>query len=75
MMTASDILATVPPSVQLTLLGIGAIYLAKKALDVLPLLSSLVLGGTNVRASTCRNSPAKMQLPGSFSIALRLLNG
>ena len=49
MITTSDILAMVPAPVQLTLLGIGALYLAKKALDALPLLSSLVLGGTNVR--------------------------
>ena len=51
MMTASDTLATVPPSVQLTLLGIGALFLAKKTLDFLPLVSSLVLGGTSVRSS------------------------
>lgn len=69
MMTASDILATVPPSVQLTLLGVGAVYLAKKALDVLPLLSSLVLGGTNVRASPLPPTfPAKTPLPASFAV-------
>ena len=75
MMTASDILAAVPPSVQLTLLGIGALFLAKKTLDFLPLVSSLVLGGTNVSSpvppfSQTRHTPRHTsKLPYGCSMA------
>lgn len=48
-MTASEILDAVPPSVQMLFFAIGVICLIKKFLDWIPLLFSFILPGTNVR--------------------------
>lgn len=49
-MTASDIMDAVPPSVQILFLAIGVICLVKKIYDWTRLVSSFILPGTNVRA-------------------------
>lgn len=48
MKTISDILGMVPQPVQLVLLGIGLVCVARQVLGGLSLLSSNVLGGRNV---------------------------
>lgn len=52
MFNISEITGMIPAPVQLMLLGIGAITLARKLLGGLSLFSTFMLSGTNVRHSS-----------------------